>query len=496
VLPGTLTYTSAAGSVLHAGNGQSESVTFIPTDTADYTSASSTVTVNVAKAKPTVTLNPVNITPGTALANVQLRIRASIIVVIWKSFAGKNDLRRLRLRDAETLIHAPVLSGTATFTTGKSTVTVPGEFTYTSADGSMLKAGKEQSEAVTFTPNDTTDYATASVTVTVNVTQPAPVTPGVTVNPVNITYGTALASLGTILSSKNVTATSGIKVTFAGDSDASAVTATASIKTATSGAGTVGGGVLLDINGDGVEVPNDIPLAGWTVFIDMNKNGKLDPGEPHAVTDSDGNYVLSVAKPGTYDLREVPPPLWRATSPAGGAYKNVVVTSGHLDDGMDFLNVPPPSTFIEHGWRVSVPYGVYVARKPGAALNLDVSDYFTGLAARQITFTQIAPYASPTITIDQADLSNRTGQSLDGAALELVTAAGPGDVAFEGTSFKLGNSASVFSSQRIGTSEITFAGRLGAGQSALLGSDGGDVIINAKPAKAGPMRVFSLSAIP
>jgi RHS repeat-associated protein len=40
----------------------------------------------------------------------KLRIGASIIVVIWKSFAGKNDLRRLRLRDAETLIHAPVLT--------------------------------------------------------------------------------------------------------------------------------------------------------------------------------------------------------------------------------------------------------------------------------------------------------------------------------------------------------------------------------------------------
>jgi uncharacterized membrane protein len=38
------------------------------------------------------------------------RIGASIIVVIWKSFAGKDDLRRLRLRDAETLIHAPVLN--------------------------------------------------------------------------------------------------------------------------------------------------------------------------------------------------------------------------------------------------------------------------------------------------------------------------------------------------------------------------------------------------
>jgi hypothetical protein len=42
-------------------------------------------------------------------ASRQTPFGASIMVVIWKKFAGNNDLRRLRLRDAETLIHAPVL---------------------------------------------------------------------------------------------------------------------------------------------------------------------------------------------------------------------------------------------------------------------------------------------------------------------------------------------------------------------------------------------------
>ena len=71
-MPGTFIYTNAAGRVLHAGNGQSESITFIPTDTTDYTSVSSTVTVNVAQATPTVTVGPVNISYGTPLDNTQL----------------------------------------------------------------------------------------------------------------------------------------------------------------------------------------------------------------------------------------------------------------------------------------------------------------------------------------------------------------------------------------------------------------------------------------
>jgi hypothetical protein len=156
-LPGTFTYTSAAGHILHPGNGQSESVTFIPTDTTDYRSVSSTVTVNVAQATPTVTVNPLNITFGTALDNTQL-------------------------------------SGTATFIVGASSVNVAGTFTFTnpSAPGTVLNGGNGQSQAVTFTPVDTTDYAAVPSHVTINVTSQA--TPIVAINPVSITYGTALAN--------------------------------------------------------------------------------------------------------------------------------------------------------------------------------------------------------------------------------------------------------------------------------------------------------------
>src|SRR5205823_588499 len=114
---GTFTYTSAAGSILGAGNGQSETVTFTPTDTTDYTSASSTVIVNVGQAAPTVSASPVSLTYGTTLDNGQL-------------------------------------TGTATWIVGGSTVVVGGTFTYTSAAGTVLGAGNGQSVAVTFTPTD------------------------------------------------------------------------------------------------------------------------------------------------------------------------------------------------------------------------------------------------------------------------------------------------------------------------------------------------------
>ncbi len=109
-------------------------------------------TSGVAATAPTpVSVNPVNLTYGTALANSQL-------------------------------------SGTVTSTIGGNPISVAGTFTYTTAAGTILNASTGQSEAVTFTPDDSTHYATASTTVAINVA-PRPLT--VTADPQSKTAGTA-----------------------------------------------------------------------------------------------------------------------------------------------------------------------------------------------------------------------------------------------------------------------------------------------------------------
>ena len=75
---GTFTYTPAAGTVLDAGNNQTLSVTFTPTDTTDYTTATATATINVLQATPTITwANPADIVYGTALSGTQLDASSS-----------------------------------------------------------------------------------------------------------------------------------------------------------------------------------------------------------------------------------------------------------------------------------------------------------------------------------------------------------------------------------------------------------------------------------
>ncbi len=133
-VPGTFTYTPALGTVLKAGNGQTLSVTFTPTDTTDYTTATATAVINVQQATPTITwANPAAITAGTALSGTQL-------------------------------------DATSSWTVGGVNGSVAGTFTYTPAAGTVLAVGNNQTLSVSFTPTDTTDYTSATATVTINVT--------------------------------------------------------------------------------------------------------------------------------------------------------------------------------------------------------------------------------------------------------------------------------------------------------------------------------------
>ena len=120
---GTFAYSPAAGAVLGAGS-QTLSATFTPTDTADITTATGSVTLLVNQAVPVITwATPAPVAAGTALSATQLNAAASI----------------------------------------------PGTFTYTPTAGTMLTAGTQTLSTV-FTPTDAVDYATATTSVSIVVT--------------------------------------------------------------------------------------------------------------------------------------------------------------------------------------------------------------------------------------------------------------------------------------------------------------------------------------
>jgi serine-aspartate repeat-containing protein C/D/E len=88
---------------------------------------------------------------------------------------------------------------------------------------------------------------------------------------------------------------------------------------------TINGIVFNDANHNGGD-DNQEGLVGWQVYVDENKNGKLDAGEPVATTNNSGGFSIPNVAPGIYSVRAVLPMGWSPES-GNGSYVEVV-TSG------------------------------------------------------------------------------------------------------------------------------------------------------------------------
>ncbi len=210
-LPGTFVYTPAAGTVLNAGT-QTLSVTFTPTDTVNYTTATKTVALVVNPATPLIAWTPAvaSIVYGTALGAQQLNAAATgvggaplsgnfvytpasgtvpsagtqrLSVVFlpgstnYSSATGSASINvtqatpTLSWTTPAAIAYGIPLSATQLNATaaGVSGAALPGTFVYTPAAGAILNPGT-QTLSVTFTPTDAVDYASATTTVKQTVT--------------------------------------------------------------------------------------------------------------------------------------------------------------------------------------------------------------------------------------------------------------------------------------------------------------------------------------
>jgi hypothetical protein len=220
-IPGTLTYTPAAGTVLDAGI-RTLSVTFTPTDTADYAGSSASVSLLVNKATPTISwASPAPIIAGTALSSAQLNASASVAgtyaytpgygtvlpagnQTLSVTFTPTNTTDYNNATASVTMMvkavptitwptPAPITYGTPLSGAQlDATASVSGTYAYTPGPGTVLQVGN-RTLSVTFTPTDGTDYSTATASVVLTV---SPATPTILwPTPAAITYGTVLSSL-------------------------------------------------------------------------------------------------------------------------------------------------------------------------------------------------------------------------------------------------------------------------------------------------------------
>ena len=204
-LDGTLTYTPAAGTSLGAGDDQTLSVVFTPTDEANYDTASLTVTIDVQKANPEIAWDtPDPLVFGTPLGEESLDASANVDgsfsynyepTEILQAGTGQeltvsftptdtdnyNTLSQTVLIDilkADPVItwESPdsiVFGDALTSTELDATANVEGTFVYSPEAGSQPGAGEQQLSA-TFTPTDTGNYNTVNASTTITVDKATP----------------------------------------------------------------------------------------------------------------------------------------------------------------------------------------------------------------------------------------------------------------------------------------------------------------------------------
>ena len=114
--------------------------------------------------------------------------------------------------------------------------------------------------------------------------------------------------------------------------------------------GTVSGVVYNDLNGNGLRERTELGgVGGATIYVDLNRNGAIDIGEPRDVSSAPlGNWSIGGLAPGTYVIRQIPPLGYVQTAPAAF---HVVTLTGSGDSAT--------ATFGDHavGPRVT---GVFV----------------------------------------------------------------------------------------------------------------------------------------
>jgi uncharacterized delta-60 repeat protein len=105
--------------------------------------------------------------------------------------------------------------------------------------------------------------------------------------------------------------------------------------------GTIAGKVWSDHNKDGTQDTGwngleESGLLAWTVYLDLNGDGRYDNGEPHTTTGADGSYTFAGVAPGTYALRVDLQSGYTPTSPADGSHPITIDNSGTVFTGQDF----------------------------------------------------------------------------------------------------------------------------------------------------------------
>jgi uncharacterized protein (DUF2141 family) len=198
-------------------------------------------------------------------------------------------------------------------------------------------------------------------------------------------------------------------------------------------------GALAFVDGGGA-VP-----SGWTVYLDANNNGKLDPGEKSTATVNAGEYSFNGLAGGSYIVRVIPPAGYTQVTPSNDYGEHVTLASNQSEGGVNFAFEQVSTAAIYGtvfndangdgkndngetglaGWSVYLDLnnsGSYVAGDPVPTTDSDGNYFFTDLPAGTY-IVRVEPQNGWTQTSPSNDYGQHitlgVGQQVDGVDFEM-----------------------------------------------------------------------------
>lgn len=239
-VPGSFSYSPAAGKMLTAAGTARLSATFAPEDSRDYAPATASTILTVNKGAPVIT---------------------------WKQ-------------------SSPVLLGTVLGDAQlNATANIPGKFSYSPGAGTTLTAAGTTTLSATFTPENSRDYTQATATTTLMVSKHVPVITWKQSSPV---------PLGTVLGGAQLNATADLAGSFsyspaAGTALSHAGTTTLSTTftpTDTETYSSVSATLSLAVN-------KGTPIITWSSLAPVPSGTSLGPAQLNAAADMPGTFTYS-----------------------------------------------------------------------------------------------------------------------------------------------------------------------------------------------------------
>jgi Ca2+-binding RTX toxin-like protein len=200
---------------------------------------------------------------------------------------------------------------------------------------------------------------------------------------------------------------------------------------------TISGQKFNDLNQNGVKDTGEVGLQNWQIFVDTNKDGVFEQGEPTTITDQSGNYTITDVPNGTFQVREVQQNGWTLTTQLPA---DITVKAGDKVTGIDFGNfLPQPGTIRglkfqdtnKNGTQdagepglpnVQIQLTKVVAPTPGSPAIVPVTTttdgsgnyLFTNLAPATYRVREVLPVGFTQSTTDPADIALTSGAIVSG----------------------------------------------------------------------------------